>query len=769
MHVERFGRLIVHHRWWWLAGVLALTGLFLFNIPNLTLEDDETTWYSAGDPTLEIYQAFEDRFESDDLIVIGYQWQAPYSPQALSYLATLSERLEKEVPYVDGVTSLTSVDDIVGTATALEVRPLVDADAITSVNSDALRHRIAINPFLRGNLVSEDEQAVAIAVELQLPEGGDDEAITSEILRSVRTILAEEEAATGLRFYKGGARVTDSETEDMLQRDMDRFFPLTLIFTAVILLVFFRHLPSVILPLATVLVSLGWTLGLKTLVGSPITPVSTTLFALITVIGIADSVHLISQYWHEKSTGKTREAVLLATYRRAGKPCLLTSLTTAVGFASLIVSRVPAIRHLGCFAAFGIMSAFFLSMVLVPLGMDLVSHRRPHTPRNRWLEQLLAGIGRFNLARPCWVLVGSLAITVGMAIGIFFIQSEGSMVEYFKPRSDFRQAVDFFDRNLSGISSTEVILYGERDAFKEPDVLRRMDRLQEAAVEHPHVTAAVSLADTLKLISRALHGDDPDFYTIPDTKRAVSQSMLLYEMSGGADLRDYVSGDYATARVSIRTRQMRDRERAALLADVRAYVDEAMPEFRAEVTGMDLLVSEVNNRIVLTQIQSFALAMGVITVMMILTFGLRAGLASILPNIVPIVFVLGLMGYAGYGLNMATAIIASIAIGIVVDDTIHYFSHFRDELLQTRDPKKAMMAALTRVGKALFLTTVILVAGFGVFLFSESGIMSSYGVLSGTAVLVALIGDLLLGPVLLSRLSLFHGKAIDLSGRKVRQ
>ncbi len=754
--MERFGRLILHYRWWWLVGILALTGLFFFNIPNLTMEDDETTWYPAGDPTLKIYQAFEDRFESDDLIVVGYQRGAPYSTEALSYLATLSECLEQEVPYVTEVTSLATVDDIVGTAAALEVRSLVDADAIGSLEPDALRYRIEINPFIRGNLISEDESTVAIVLKLQVPREANDDAASSKILETLSNILAEEEVATGIRFHIGGGRVTDAEAERILETDMNRLFPLSLALTAVLLLAFFRHLPSLILPLVTVVLSLGWTLGLKTLVGSVITPVSTTLFALITVIGVASSVHLISQYWHEKPHHRQRKDLLLATYRRAGKPCLLTSLTTAVGFGSLAVSRVPAIRHLGFFAAFGIMSAFLLSMVIVPLGMDWASHRRPKRPKNLWLEGMLSAIGRFNLAHPRLILVISVAVVLGMGAGIFLIQTESSMASHFKPNSEFRQSVDFFDRELAGISSTEVILYGERDVFKEPDVLRRLDGLQEVAGEHPYVTSAFSLVDTLKLISRALHGDDPTFYTIPDTKRAVSQSMLLYEMSGGAGLRDYVSGDYATARVSIRTREMDDRDKAALLQTVETYVAETMPEFRAEITGLDYLVSEVSKRVVLTLIQSFALAMGVITVMMILVFGPRGGLVSILPNVVPIVFVLGLMGYAGFGLNIGTAIIASIAIGIVVDDTIHYFSHFRDELSQTRDPKKAMMAALTRVGKPLCFTTLILVAGFGIFLAAESGIMTSYGILSGTAVIMALLGDLFLGPVLLSRLRVFR-------------
>jgi hypothetical protein len=201
---------------------------------------------------------------------------------------------------------------------------------------------------------------------------------------------------------------------------------------------------------------------------------------------------------------------------------------------------------------------------------------------------------------------------------------------------------------------------------------------------------------------------------------------------------------------------MEQEEKERLMADIERYADEELGAFRVEITGMDYMVGVTTLRIVHTQITSFGIALLLITAIMILVFGWRAGLVSLLPNALPIVFAFGLMGYAGYRLNMATAIIASIAIGIVVDDTIHFFSHFRDEFRRCGNRREAMQSALAGVGKALCLTTVILVAGFGVFLFSESGILSSYGVLSGVAVLIALFGDLFVGPVLLSRLPVFR-------------
>jgi hypothetical protein len=750
----KLGEWISRYRWIWLALVAAISLVLVLQIGDIALEDDETTWFPSGDANLTTFHDFEDRYESSDVVVVAYAWADPFSIDALTALDRLTRRLEAEVPYVRDAVSVTAVDDIVGTSTALAVRPLIGD--IRTPDVERVRDRIRAHPFIWGNLISKDERVVSVVLELQAPSDLEAEEASAAVLASIRAVLEDEASVTGHTYHTGGARITDEQTEAMLESDLRRFFPLTLLLTFALLLVFYRSAPSVVLPLITVTLSLGWTLGLKALVGSPISPVSTTLFALITVIGVADSVHLISQYWHEKEAGGSRATVLLETYRRAGLPCLLTSATTAVGFGSLVVSPIPAIRHLGGFAAFGIMAAFALSMILVPIGMDWFAHRRPRAPRNRWLDRGLARVAGFNRSRPTWVLVVAAGIAVGMAFGIGWIRPEGSMVGYFKPGSSFRESVDFFDSHLNGVSGTEVLVYGDRDAFRDPEALASLSGLAALAEQHENVAAAYSMVDTVRMIWRALHDDDPAYATIPDARTAISQSMLLYEMSGGAELRDYVSGDYAVARVSIRTRQMEQRAKDRLMESITTYADRELSGFRVEITGMDHLVNVTTTRIVQTQIASFGIALLVITAIMVLVFGWRAGLISLLPNVLPIVFVFGLMGYAGYRLNMATAIIASIAIGIVVDDTIHFFTHFREEFRRSGHRQDAMQAALAGVGKALCLTTIILVAGFGVFLFSESGILSSYGVLSGVAVLIALLGDLFVGPVLLSRLPAFE-------------
>jgi len=766
--VNGLGRAILKHRLIWLTTVVVVTVLLTLPllVGTLSTEEDETTWYPSGDPVLEAYDAFEKRFESDEFIVIAYDWVDPFSASDLSYLEELTIRLEGAVPYVTEAVSLATIDDILGTETALVVRPLVDLDA--PIDVEALRGRIDINPFLEGHLISEDEKTVAVVLEIDRPQNRVFEETSAEILAGLEGVLLKETQKTGLRFHSGGSALTEREVERGLNRDILIFFPLGLILTGALLLAFFRHIPSVLLPLATVVASLGWTLGLKALTGSPITPVSTTLFALITVIGVASSVHLISQYWTEREKNLSRKETLLETYRRAGKPCFFTALTTAVGFGSLAVSHIPAIRHLGLFAAFGIMTSFLLAMVIVPMGMDWTSHRRTRLPRNVGLEGFLSRVGDLDLRRPGLIIGLTVLVIAGMSVGIFFIEPKGSMVDYFRRGSGVRESIDFLDERMSGISSTEVLLFGSRDAFRDPANLQAMDDLARLAEEHPGVTVGYSFVDTVKLLNRAFHEEDEAFFAVPASAREVVGLVSLYESAGGGSLRDFVSGDYATARVSLRTRQMDAGERHELLDTIEAFAEERFAHLDVQVTGMDLLISGVNDQIILTQIRSFGLAVLVITAMMILVFGWRAGLLSIVPNVLPIVFVLGLMGYAGFGLNIATSIIASIAIGIVVDDTIHFFSHFRDELKTTGDRKHAVREALRKVGKALVFTTSILAAGFVVFLFANLGILASYGILSGTAVIAALAGDLFIGPVLVTRFSAFPRLLLE-EPRKRRQ
>jgi len=754
--MKKFGEFILKHKIILILVIVGVSVLFFLRLPELRMEDDETTWFPSEDPVHKAYKNLKENFIGSEFVVISYESDNLFSESEIEYLSTLSQELER-VHYVTDISSLTSVEDIVGTELGLEIKPLIQKIPTTEAEFSYLKQRIDLNPFFRGNLISNDERTIGIVLKLYLPSDAEKplSAISEEVTVRIKEILNREQEKTGRTFYLGGSIITDTEIQLIMERDISIFFPLSMLLTGLVLLIIFRRLSSIIFPIITVFLALIWTLGLKGIIDSPITPVSTTLFALLTVIGIANSVHLISHYRSELPLQANIKQALLESYKRAGKPCFFTSLTTAVGFGSLVVSRIPAIRSLGIFASFGIMSAFILSMILVPVGLQLTQTKFNPAKTRRHKTDVMREIGEFNLKHPRWTLLASFLVILIMGIGITKIRVEPSMVEYLKKNTSLRKDAEFLDEKLSGISSIEVVLSGEQDSFKDPDVLRRIENLQEMAEDHPNVPVSYSIVTFLKLINRALNSDQPEFFRIPETREAVAQSLLLYEMSGGTEIEDFTTIDYEMVRISMRTNQMKEEERKNLIETIVAYADKNFSSFKVDITGFDNLVHEVTERITMTQIYSFGLAFLVILGFMFLLFGFRGGLLSIIPNIFPIVFVLGLMGYAGFNLNIATAIIASIAIGIVVDDTIHYFTHFKYEFQKCGERKAAMKQALQKVGPALCFTSVILALGFLIHLLSETRILFDFGILASLAVIMALLGDLFIGPALLVKFRIY--------------
>ena len=756
--MRRFGIFILGNWLWLTLAIIIISIAAVFFVPDLKIEEDESTWFSSQDPILKVYHEFQEVFVTNETAVIAYRSENPLSGKELKYLSELSKKLEK-TPHIIDVISLTTVDDIKGTEEGLEIQPLVKRKYFSNTTNPGLQERIDANPFFRSVLFSKEHGTVGIVLQFEWTDEDKEEVgdLSRKVTTALKKILEKESKEKGRRFYLGGNIITDAEVSIMVERDMFKFFPASLLLAAIVLLIIFRDITSIFFPVLSVSLALLWTLALKGIFGSPITPVSTTLFALITVIGIADSVHLISHFNIAiRSTGDRREA-LLETFERAGSACFFTSITTAFGFGSLGISRLPVIRDMGLFAAFGIMSAFFISIIIVSAGMLFKKVDKDKLKKQSVLapKKLLLSIAKINLKYPFWIIIIGTAIATVMILGIPKIEVESSMLQYLKKGCPLRKDAEFIDRSLVGISSVEVVIRGEGDSFKEPENLHKIDKLQNLVMKHPEVSVTHSLVDYLKLIYRSLNSDSTHYYRIPQTRAAVAQSLLLYEMSGGSEIDDFVTTNYDQARVSISTRQMSQNERSALLRDIGSFMEKNFSSMKYDITGFDNLVYHTTRRIVTTQIKSITLAATIIMLLMILIFGLKGGLVSIIPNIFPIVFLLGLMGYAGFRLDIATAIIASIAIGIVVDDTIHYFSHYKYELKSAASREQAMINAHLSVGSALCYTTIILALGFLIFLLSETRILFHYGLLSCIAITIAILGDLFIGPVLLVKMKVF--------------
>jgi len=736
--------------------IAGLTGAFFLRyIPGTEMSEDVSTWFNDNDSVLIEYRDFQDTFNESQFLMVAYEWNPPFSGSELSYLSLLTDSLAK-LPHIRDALSLTTVENISGTDYGLEIGALFDDDLpVTEVISNIRRH-----PFVYGNLISRDFHSVAIM--LILEQNDDDTRSLSEFNQEVdtnlRNLLLAETARTGRQFHLGGELINNAAIEIMMERDIRLFFPLSMVISAVFLWLIFRNIFAILSPLLTVFLALVWVIGLKGYCESPITPVSTTLFALITIIGIANSVHLISQFRLEYAQRPDRKAAVLAGLTKAGTPCFFTSLTTAIGFGSLVTSSIPGIADLGIFAAIGIMSSYLLSIILIPAGLLRFPPPKPDsvTKQSNLTHTLLNKIADLNERYPLWVSAIFGIIVIVMALGIPRIRIEGSIIEYLKTGTRLYQDTQFLDRHLSGVSSTEIIIEGIPDCFKNPDLLTEIEAFQQEIAAHPRVSVSYSVTDYLKMIYRALNSDEDAYYRIPETRDAVAQCLLMYEISGGTEIEKYISNDYSMARISIITKQMNDQESNRLFALIDDFSDNHFTEYRVRKTGFDYLVNQLTRRIIATQITSLRTASAIILLLMLIIFGLRLGLLSLLPNVFPVVFILGLMGWAGFRLNMATAIIASVAIGIVVDDTIHFFTHFKYEYRKTGDIHRAMRAALTGVGRALIFASLILMTGFLIFILSDTRILMDFGILASIAIFTALLGDLFVGPVLLSSIDVLR-------------
>ena len=756
--MRSIGRAILKGRVFFVAAIAVVTVVFGFALPQLEVREDESTWFAKDNTARIEYDRFKELFGFDRFIVVAYETPDPFLKPEIEYLSHLTDVLGG-LPYVEDAISLTSIEETVFTSSGSFSRAFLrvsDAPR-TEAQLCELDSRIGDNPFVEGTLISGDRQTVGIVLEIESPISGN---IYSEITHALEEQLGRERSLTGRYFYYGGAPVYDAKVTETMDRDMRIFMPLTLLLSGIVLFLLFRNWRCVALPLLSVILGIVWTFGLKALTGSPVTPVSTTLIALVTIIGVANSVHFMSHYRLELTRSSSREQAMLDTFARAGTPCFLTSLTTAAGFGSLMVSNIPLIRHLGAFAGFGIMSAFVLTMVLLPVGLSGTAIRHDRTQRK---SQTWATFGAFAVQHSRALIMLSIIFSLAMSLGGWRIQIEPSMTKYLKPSSPARQAADYFDARLSGSSSIELLLEGPPGSFERTEILRTIDHLQDSIENHAYVAQSFSIVDYVKSVNGG---------SIPGTNARVDRAISVLQRADGVDLSEYyVQGQVDSTRISIRTKQMQLPEREAVISDIEEFASRNLQGLHLTVTGADGLVNSITVDIVKTQIYSVLIAMAVILGLMLLFFGPRGALAAILPNVIPIALLFGFMGIAGIELNIATITVAAICIGLVVDDTIHYFAHFRRIVMKTGDRKAAAQETLDEVGSALAFTTLTLVLGFSVFTLSESAFLMQFGFLAGIALFVAFVADITVSPAILSSFDVFTpkragGEVSDQSGPK---
>ena len=739
-----------------------LTGFFAFHARHIHLDSSVESLLPKDDPEKQYYEGIRQLFGSDEIGVIGVVADNVYTPQVLQKIKRLTNEIQK-IPEVKDVISLTNAPDVITSVATGSTFFVPDVHAPHAVLAE-LRNKLADQPIYLKNLVSADGRAAAINI--FFANLGDDEFFHRGVDDKIQALVAREEGPEKL-YYTGLPHFKVYSTRAMW-RDLRLFVPLTLLLIAGILLLSFRSLRGMLLPTLTVIVSLTWTLGIMVLAGSSLSLGNMALPPLVLVLGTAYSLHVVAEYYECARPGRLVSEVVSEALHTTTTPLLIATLTTVLGFLSLTVNRIVSIRELGLYAAVGIFIGFMLSVVLVPAFLALLPlptrREEAFSPRISAMLRRLAQLASHH-RHP--VILASLLIALLSAWQGFSIQVGSDFQSFFRETDPIRQATDAINRHLVGSMTFYVAIDGaEQDSIKKWDTLWRIKNLQLYIDSLPGVEKTISFVDYCEMLDRGiqeiplepLEGEilelpSPEVKTTFWANPAQLNGVMRLVFLNAASISGVVNHpNYSRTVILVRTSLSRSRDIAALVDQIQAFAQKTVPpELTVRPTGNLILLTRTAGDIVTGQIQSLAITAGVIFVIMAAMFlSVRVGLIAMVPNIFPLCVFFGLMGVSGAELNFGTNIIASIALGVAVDDTIHIMTRLSSAVRTTADQEHALLQTLSTVGKPALYASLVLFLGFLTLSFSTFVPIREFGLLSAATMLFGLVGEVALLPALLA-------------------
>ena len=755
--LRRLHRSFERFRFVVLAVVLGITGFFGYQTTSLRFDNSLNIWFLDDDPDLLAYRDFLDRFETDESIILLLEPTELLAPEALDednrtstragavfapeFLAAL-DRFSARAAAVESVIqvhSLTSVDAVRGEGHTVHVGRLIPELPETEIEARAVRELVMADSLYRGSLVTEDETGTAVVVEIEHHE--DDFTYKSVAIAALREI-AEEEFGD-VPYKMSGAPVIDDAFFHYSERDARTFLPAMVVVLIVMLGWLFRSGWGVLLPCGLVTIAAVWTHGIMAMLGWPFTVVATILTPLVMAVGVAASVHVLSEVRRLRSEGMDFVSAREHAFEILFAPCLTTSLTTAAGMLSLSVASLAPIRQFGALAAVGAILAFIITFTALPAALAMLPERALLTQRQGSEERFLSLVAKLA-SRHAGIVLGLAGIVVVMSIiGITQLRVGQSMLTYFRPGDPVMEDLKAVDEALGGTGTVEVIITASEDRrFFDPELLGALDELGTYLEQLPTTGRAFSVVDALVAENEAYSGRAE----VPDSIPAAAQLMSLLE---GSDLFDrYLSGDYRIARLSANIQLSRFDSTLIDLDEIQKTTHEIFDGLGdAHVTGYLKLMSNMESYLIDSQIRSFLLAFSLVLLLITALFrSIRMGLFSMIPNLPPILLTLGIMGWFDIALDTGTVMIAGVLLGLVVDDTIHFLAHFRRRLRAGDSQPEAVDHTQRAAGRAITITSLVLAASFATTLLGSFSPNINFGFLSAIAVLAALIFDLVVLP-----------------------
>jgi hypothetical protein len=746
-----YGEWILKYRLLILGLVTALTLLSASGAQFLYFDNDYRVFFGKENPQLKAFEQIQQTYTKIDNVNFAVD---PISgkantPEVLSAVEELTD-IAWQLPFSIRVDSLSNYQHTEVDGDDLIVRDLYTDAVSMTADEQALVDRVSTTePALAGKIHDKQHRATSVNATIQMPGKSADEV--NVVAAAAREMAAEIETKHNVKIRLGGVIFLNNAFAESSMLDMATLVPAMYLVILIVAYLLLRSIMATVLVLFVVVPSIMVAMGAGGWMGIGLTPPSASAPTIITTLAVADSIHLLVSMFNRMRAGYSQRDSLLYSLRVNGKPIFLTSLTTALGFLSMNFSDSPPFHDLGNITAIGVMAAWIYSIVLLPILISFVPLKSKATLAK--LDDKMGKLGAYVALRYKSVLAVSVIISVAILSLIPLNEINDDFVKYFDESVQYRQDTDWISTNLTGVNQVQFSLpAGESNGVSDPAFIEKVSDFTAWAHNEPVVTHVQSISDTFKRLNRDLNGGDPAFYRVPETRELAAQYLLLYELSlpFGLDLNNQLDISKSSTQVIVTIDDMTTNELRAWIARAESYLADEL-DFNLTAVGPTVMFAYISERNVQSMLLGTLVAVFLISgVILIALRDVRLGIISLVPNLLPAALAFGLWGLFVGQVNMAVAVVAGMALGVVVDDSVHFLSKYqiarRELKLSAHD---AVISAFNGVGTALVVTTLILTAGFAILAQSTFGVNSYMAMLTGIALVIALIADMTLLPALL--------------------
>ena len=732
-----------------LAAVLATISGF----SNLSFSTDFKVFFDKTNPQLVAYEHIQNTFsKSDDIMfIVAAKNGDVFTPENLAAIEWLTEK-SWQLNYSTRVESISNFQHTTVSDDDLHVENLVDGALTKSEAEIQTIKKIALaEPLLTHRLISLKGDVTAVDVKLELPD--DQTFALRQLIPEARALLAEFQAKhPQFDTYLSGIAPFNHAFDEVGESDSTTLLPLMILVILVMVGILLRSVASTFITLTVIILGMVGTIGLVGLMQVQLNNVNSVAPVIILTLAVADCVHLLSHYLLGLRQGLSKQAAMSHSLDINLQAVFLTSFTTAIGFLSMNFSDSPPFRELGTIASIGVFFTFIFSITILPQLAMWLTRKTPKADFEH--TKAFNKLADFTIAHYRKLIVSCLVVALGIMAFIPQNDLNDDNVNYFSQNLPVRQAADFAEKHLSSIGLIEYALdSGTENGVNNPEFLRSVKAFVDWYREQPEVVHVYTYTDIMLRLNKNMHGDDPSWHKLPESLELASQYSLLYEMSVpfGMDLNNQINIDKSALRITATLKNLKAKETLALEERAQAWLTQNAPNMVTPGASPSIMFAHIGQNNINSMIWGTVVATIIISLTLIFSLGSwRLGLLSIIPNAFPALITFGLWGAFVGEVNLAVAVIFSITLGIVVDDTVHFLAKYlRAKTEHKATTEEAIHYAFTHVGAALVTTTFVLATGFLMLALSDFAVNSTLGIMVSLTIVIALIFDFLFLPSLL--------------------